>query len=275
MDGLLRKRSVRLTLLLLIVLAALAGVIALRDIFTPLLLGFLIAYVLDPFADGLENARLPRLGAVIVIFSLFTVFLFALTTVGGMYAAQGIAVGVQRVVGERELKPFPEDGPPEPGVHFEDDSPKNGKFDPGYWDRTKSYFASVKKDLYPEWQESIEVTLEGISEWIDELREKLSSREDRVEAVKDTLDSMADWAGRTLAYRFRDDRLRDQERAGGQSAESEDQGPGLFSFVSFVLLLPFYVFFFLLEMDRIVDVVRRHLPAEQRPTIERIATQID
>ena len=42
-----RKRGIRVAILVLISIGALLGVYFLRDIFTPLVLGFLLAYVLD------------------------------------------------------------------------------------------------------------------------------------------------------------------------------------------------------------------------------------
>ena len=49
----------------------------------------------------------------------------------------------------------------------------------------------------------------------------------------------------------------------------------VFYWLSLVVLLPLYTFFFLLHFNDIVHVVRDHLPAEYRPTVVRAVTTVD
>ncbi|MEM7261626.1 MAG: AI-2E family transporter, partial [Planctomycetota bacterium] len=262
MDGLVRKRSLRLALLALIVLASFAGIFVLRDIFTPLILGFLIAYVLDPFADGLEACRLPRLAAVVIIFLIFTSVLVVGVTVGGIYTARGIEVAVMRTIGETKLKEFPENAPPEPGVHFEDDAPKNGEFDPGYFVRFKEELADFKRDILPDYLAA------GIDEYLATKKEEIQQA-DRKEQVVERLRAMEEWVEAQLSFTFSDDGDRPvrTDEAADQADSAEDSGLGLFTFISYTVFLPIYVFFFLLEIDTIIATIRRHLPSEHRETV--------
>ena len=69
MEAFLARRDVRLSMLVAIVGASLFIIYGLRDIFAPLVTGFLIAYVLDPLADALEErARFSRFAAVATIY---------------------------------------------------------------------------------------------------------------------------------------------------------------------------------------------------------------
>ncbi len=271
MDSQLRQRSVRLAFLALVVLVCFLGVYFLSDIFAPLILGFLIAYVLDPFADGLEACRLPRTAAVLTIFIIFTVVGGSVLVVGGVYSARGMEVAVKRATGEERLRDFPETGDPVPGKHYRDDQPKNDRYDAGYLERLKNYVTELKRDKFPAYLS------DGIDEWLDQKRAELETA-DKKQQVKDTLDRIQAWLELRLSYTFREDREREREtkRTTEQSSQRPSQeGPGLFTFLSYVFLLPFYVFFFLLEIDPIIAAVKRHLPAAHRTQIVRIFGKID
>jgi predicted PurR-regulated permease PerM len=49
----------------------------------------------------------------------------------------------------------------------------------------------------------------------------------------------------------------------------------IFYWLSLVVLLPLYTFFFLLRFNQIVQIVQDHLPAAGRPTVVRVVTTID
>ena len=49
----------------------------------------------------------------------------------------------------------------------------------------------------------------------------------------------------------------------------------VFHWLSLVVLLPLYTFFFLLHFNQIVSAIHEHLPAAYRPTIVRVVTTID
>lgn len=58
--------------------------------------------------------------------------------------------------------------------------------------------------------------------------------------------------------------------------ESEGSaGGGIFGILSWLVLCPLYVYFFLLEIDAMTATVRRYLPATQRERITRIFSKID
>ena len=140
-----QKRGFRLGLLILVVLAALLGIYLLRDIFTPLIAGFLIAYILDPLADVLERLKLSRLASVIIIFSGASLIALLMVFTAGFYITKGVMGAYDAVVGDEWIADadpgttgpsWTEVDSPQLDVHFEDRN-GNGEFDPGYIRRTK------------------------------------------------------------------------------------------------------------------------------------------
>ena len=57
MDRLLSQRFLRGSLVFLVVVATIAMILSLKSILAPLVAGFVIAYILDPFAD-FSSARI-------------------------------------------------------------------------------------------------------------------------------------------------------------------------------------------------------------------------
>ncbi len=251
MEGVVRqrgKRGLRLGLLLLVVLAALAGVYLLSDIFAPLILGFLIAYVLDPFADALEKAKFSRLVSVVIIFAIFTVVAVIFFTVAGFYIAKGVQGGYEAVMGEEwklEDVHWTTIDTPDKTIHFEDRD-GDGEFDPGYLRRANKRINELIPD---EWREGIN---ERIESFVTEFKEDPNRVRERALAVFNW------WKARKE-----------------QDGEEVSAGGGLFGIVSWFVFCPLYVFFFLLEIDPMIAGIRKHLPGRYRPQIERIFSKID
>ncbi|MGE3166521.1 MAG: AI-2E family transporter [Planctomycetota bacterium] len=326
MEGYLRKRGVRLTLLFAVVVAAFAFAYLLQDIFAPLILGFLIAYVLDPFADRLEDLRLSRLWAVVTIFALATLVAALVVLTAAFYATQGVKVAFLRSVGENRRVaaadpdavgvPNPKaDQPGEPPVLYYRDANGNGVRDLGYLDKLRAFFIEQAGAIDPKLRVTVEEKFEQLSTRVQrdftdgeghfDLARALDSRllvcfreeesllaalvryvkpdpEAKPEPAEPTAaeaaaeaTAMARQVAREAAEATVDRYLaRDTARPPAEEA-GQARWAGVLSLLSWLLLCPLYVFFFLLEIDPMIAAIRRHLPAIQRDRIERIASQVD
>ena len=99
MDRLLSQRFLRGSLVFLVVVATIAMILSLKSILAPLVAGFVIAYILDPFADFLERKGMKRFPAVVLIF-VISGALFSAAVIGGsvMVAKAGISLPRKRWV---------------------------------------------------------------------------------------------------------------------------------------------------------------------------------
>ncbi len=79
-----KTRTFRVLLLTVAVIGLLLITYVLRTVFTPLLLAFILAYILDPLVTWFEKMRLSRAGAIAVLYTL-GLALFVVT-VGGLFA---------------------------------------------------------------------------------------------------------------------------------------------------------------------------------------------
>ncbi|MFN0058259.1 MAG: AI-2E family transporter [Planctomycetota bacterium] len=276
MEGFVRKRGVRLGLLLLVSVAALTGIYWLSDIFAPLLLGFLIAYVLDPIADRLQRLRLSRFNAVLVIFIVANLLALIGIVGGSFLMMRGVHSGYLKLAGDRRLPAFPKAGLSESGgpvelragVHYVD-RVKNDKYDPGYLIQLKNWVFELPAQLgIPEqWRDAAR-------EWIDEKRESILRETDSAMSDTETIKQRLEQAWKFMVEQFA------ERRAGGdpQLAAVDDdasESVGFLRLLSYLVLCPLYVFFFLLEFDSIIGAIERYLPSEQRERVMRIFRQID
>jgi predicted PurR-regulated permease PerM len=255
MEEIFKRRSVRLTLLLLIALVSFAGIYLLRVIFAPLILGFLLAYVLDPFADWLEARRLSRLAAVGIIFGIFAVVVIGVGSFGSIHLARGIHTGYYKIRGEPALRALAAGEKLLPGVHFKDingDKIRN----PGYASQAADW---IEERLPEGWMTTVK---DYTAAKYNELQEAFDDPERRNAII----DRVWKWASRRLG----------SEPSAVTDEIAETEGPGfVFSMFSWFVLCPLYVFFFLLEIDPMIAAIRRHLPGRFRPVIERIFRKID
>lgn len=321
MAGYLRKRGVRIVLLAGIALATLWFVFALQAIFAPLILGFLIAYVLDPLADRLQKRGMSRTGAVVTIFGAASLVVISVVTVSTIYAVRGARAAFFSVVGEWPAQPGapqavanpdyvadPEERAALPSgdrrrqSHFADRN-RNGVWDIGYIERARllalewasenpddtehrrlsSYFQGLATRLIDDFTDE-----EGHVDFIRASRSRLvHTYQETRSPVKALLayvqedppalplrvtppssEEVAAQAVDRVLRRF-DERLAEPTRPPASATAS------LFAFLSWCVLCPLYVFFFLLQIDEIIAVIHRHLPAVQRDVTVRIFQQAD
>lgn len=334
MEGYLRKRGVRLALLFTIVLAAFGFVYVLQDIFAPLILGFLIAYILDPFADRLEDWRFSRLWAVITIFALATLVAAVIILTASFYATKGAKAAFQRAVGESKVSAQDPDAVQAPNPKWDPESPGaapefiyyrdvngNGVRDLGYLQKSWHLLVERLEQIDPKLRAAAEEQFKRLedkvqrdftdesgqldlarasdSELLKCLREEESlvraliryvqppardgpngepadelSPEEQAEAERSEalMRRIAEDTARTTVQRYLKEspaRVEEEVRV------EESRSKRFFSLLSWLVLCPLYVFFFLLEIDPMIAAIRRYLPAVQRDRIVRIFTSID
>lgn len=262
MEGYLRKRSVRFALLIGVVLISLWGIYLLRDVFAPLILAFLLAYVLDPLADALERVRVGRIRinrftAVVTIFVATALVVGTVFVTGVYYVKRGVNQLYRDSVGELvysdpvEAESAAEGRPVLPtGTGYYIDANRNGARDPGYLERIKEYAQRLGEEY---------AVAKTVREFIDDVTAegaKLNPRQLR--------DIAEEWITT----------LRSMTGAGGQQ-EAQGGGLSLFAFISYLLFCPLYTFFFLLEIDPMIAAMQRYLPGRHRGRIEQIFGKID
>ncbi|MFQ5654559.1 MAG: AI-2E family transporter [Planctomycetota bacterium] len=265
MESFLRKRSVRVGLLLLLVIASFVAVYLLRDIFAPLILAFIVAYVLDPVADALERRGLSRLQAVVVIFSSAALLGGALLAGGGYFLARGAHSAYLATVGDDFDATSRTPGAVRDAATGDWYIDRNGDGVP-----TRGYLQSVG-----EWFQRVapEVSL-GVNRWVERKREewRSGSKKDLEHQIEELLDRL--WA-RAVPFTGGGAGEEPPVSAAEGAAAKAAAGLGLFQWLSWMLLCPLYLFFFLLEIDPVIAAVDRRLPGRQRPRIERIFRRVD
>ncbi len=287
MESLLQKRGTRLTLLVLICAAAIYGAVQLSAIFAPLLFSFLVAYMLDPIADALERRKFTRLAAVITIFFSGLLILVVLTGVIGFYLTNGLISLYRDVRGDvyyaaAELadqpalkdKLLPVEG--KPGDMYLERNNLPG-YQSGYLARSKKLISGFE-DRFDKGTTTQEV-FTILSGWIEEKRTEYEKQ-----SPDDLKETIEDWLDRVTSAPFR--RLGLEGPSGSESgsesegpAAEESSGPGvlstLFSWISWLILCPLYIFYFLLEIDPLIAKVKQYIPGKQRPRVLRILGKTD
>ena len=282
MDSILQKRGVRLTLLLLLAGGAIYGAYRLSAIFAPLLASFIVAYVLDPVADLLERRRFSRLAAVISIFAVGTLSILLVLGLGGYFLYDGIIEFVDRAGGEPvysaeeviadpelEARLLPVPGEP---LRFDDENGDN-EFQRSYLLTAMRYVERVGERF----GEEDYGLAASVRTWLDQKREELDSPEKRAEIrarVQLRVQQALDWlAGAPVRAFF------GPEPAATTAPPPDEEGSGLlaalFSWASWMLLCPLYIFYLLLEIDPLVAKIRGYLPGRYRTTVVRIVGKID
>ena len=267
MESDVRKRGYRLALLGAVVLACFAAVYLLRDIFAPLILGFLIAYVLDPIADALERVRVGpvrfnRFGAVVLIFSVLALVAALVLFTGGFYLTRGVNNLYHDFKGERiydheveGLEMTRLEGSPDDAPKYFHDWDGDGVRTAGRIDQ----LSAKVKGLAEEYELGV-----AVSEFIEEQTKPGGM------ADPDSLRKSGLAAVEALTSGF---------RTSGEGKPTSDAPPpggfGVFDLLSYLIFCPLYAFFFLLEIDPMIARIRGYLPGRHRPRIVRIASQID
>ena len=99
------RRALRWGVVFLVCAGALWLAFHLQDVFNPLLLGLLFAYMLNPLVEAAEARGISRGKAVTVLFGLVFLVLSLGTVYLTLKAAQGLADVQRQLVGERLLDP--------------------------------------------------------------------------------------------------------------------------------------------------------------------------
>jgi predicted PurR-regulated permease PerM len=288
-DGILQKRGVRLTILVLVVAAGLYGAYLLSNIFAPLLFSFIVAYMLDPVADALERRRFSRLGAVVTIFLVGTLLVVTSFGIAGYYLYSGAIQAFARARGEPvftraqlDAEPALDVGltpvPSVDGLFFRDelrDGGNAGTYQKSYFLLARDYVEKLGERL----GEGDYGVVSGAKEWIDARRAKLESPEEQAalrERVETRVGEFLDWlAGSPVRALFGGEVEAPAPAAGAPEEEGAGVLSSVFTWASWMLLCPLYIFFLLLEIDPLVARVRGYLPGRHRERVVRIVTKID
>jgi len=242
-----------------LVVGVLLAAYKLSSIFNPLLIALLLAYISDPLIGRLEKVFKYRLAAIVSIY-LYLLVLFILIPslfVGRLYTESNALLVT--LVGEsstdlngNELWDFGEaftdlngDRVAQPNELFVDAN-RNGRFDrfeDGYFykvlDRLKAYARSQDAQSF------VAKTLD-----LDEA----------IGYVKSNLRNIASVGTRATSWLF------------GAVAVSIQ---GAFEYLSFVVLIPVYTFFFLYEWNDVKRTLTRYLPGQYRARILDIVGKVD
>lgn len=227
------------TLLILgIVVATLLLVVRLSVVFTPLLIAFLLTYILNPVVTRLER-WMPRVAAISL---LFVLFLGALVVVVGVGLPALVREGIQFVdegfVGERILDDKNQDGIRDPGEPYEDWN-GNGRYDPPRFQTLAALSAKVQDLL-------------GTHDW-KEAYEKIS---DRLRGRNtDILGALRDVAGTIIKTAM-------------------NSIKGVLLALSFMVFTPIYLFFLLKNMNRWWAKFQKLIPYSYRDQAIRTLTRI-
>jgi len=234
----LQKRSVRLTLLTVVIAVVVVGVVWLREIFAPLFLAMVIAYILDPVADFLQRLKMSRILAVTTIFLGVILIVSGAAFFGGASLARGVHIASERL--------------------------------PGYLQQGQEWlerdFPGVVTGI-ERWREDLE---KRFAPEQDLNAEEAMAR--RTEAVLDaTVGTLID------DFLGQEDDAGPEGSGtvappiGGIASAGVER---LLSWGVWAFLVPVYIFFFLLEIDPMIAGIRGYLPGRQKGRIERIAVEI-
>jgi predicted PurR-regulated permease PerM len=144
-EGLFRSRKLRIGFLLVLSVVVIVFAYLLRDIFNPLLIALLIAYILDPIVSFLERFKVRRSVSVMIIFILAFagVAWFLSYSVVKTYSYYD---EVETTVSGEPFTDANANGRWDAGEAFTDRN-GNGEYDPGYFERIGEYLNKKSKRL--------------------------------------------------------------------------------------------------------------------------------
>ncbi|MGE4620464.1 MAG: AI-2E family transporter [Planctomycetota bacterium] len=292
MDRIVPQRFLKPVTFGIFAIGTIALMIWLRSIFAPLLAGFFIAYILDPLADALEKKGMKRTPSVILIFILASVLILTSLLAGSVAVARGGASLVTKLRGDHLLETMAvTPSPPADAIldsatgQYFIDRDGDGVYDPG-WVRDA--------------QQILEKDFPGVAVGFNRWKDRISARfgddteEDEDEILARRVEAGLDATlGRVIeAYLgpaegqnvpATEDRLTGKELVVALEkiqgpTETEGKGPGaldrLLALGNWILLLPIYVFFFLIEIDPMIVRIRNWIPSSNRARSEKIASEI-
>ena len=253
------ERTLRIIALVVLVFVLLGVAYELSSIFNPLLIALLLAYISDPLISRLEKVFKHRLAAIVSIYIyLLILFILIPALVMGRFYSESSSLALT-LFGEASTD-LNLNGKWDPGEFYTDlngdripqpnelfnDTNRNGKFDSfenGYiykvLDRIKVYGRSYDAESY--FRKAIDI-------------------DEAVGYIKDNLRQIATASTRATGWFFTTVALSIQE---------------VFAYLSFVVLIPIYTFFFLYEWNDIKRTFALYLPGLYRDRIVDIVSKID
>ena len=256
---------------LLVVGACLVGLLALafhlRDVFNPLLLGLLLAYILNPLVEWLERKGVGRTKAVTVLFGGVLLAVGATGAWAAFKAVNGLQDFGQRMVGDRILDPFdPQDAALIANVDSQAPPPPHRREDPAEVTQPHPHAPYVRKvkgdyffDLNDDGERKVGLVEQAMIMASTQLGDLHVGRDELTKVargIESNASSFSAWGVRL-----------------SQGVKKSFHQVG--TFFSYLLLVPVYTFFLLSNFTRLRTSIHEHLPGLYRERIVDIAVKID
>ena len=284
MDRIVSQRFLRGMILAVVLLVTLAMIFSLKSILAPLVAGFVIAYILDPLADALERKGLKRFPAVVLIFVVAGILTFGALLGGSVMLARAGNTLAQKTMGEPRIEGVDE-SQAEEHLGYTDLKKETMSGLPTVWyfDRNGNDRLDIGWFVEAEYllHENFPGVALGFQRWKDKVIKKYanSADENPDEALAIKVESTLDGSlGRVFDAWLLGSQADPDFKSDMDQGNDENSGPGAFSRLlelgNWLLLVPIYVFFFLLEIDPLLARWRLWIPSGSRPRIEKVASEI-
>jgi predicted PurR-regulated permease PerM len=239
-DGRLTARWRRLAFPVLAIAGILLLFSAVSSVLNPLLVAMLLAVILNPVVNAASRFGLPR---VVTVSALYVLLLLVLTLTGSVVARQFAELG-RALAGEPFHGDLDDNGliertaGPDSLPEF-DDLDRDGEYDPGAMLKLQNWLnRKISSTTSGPWDEALDEVRAQLGAMLGTLARPAG------EMIASGLEQVAAWAG------------------------------GLIALLTMVLLVPFYLFFFLVEYPRMSAKLRSLVPPRYREQVDRIARDI-
>jgi predicted PurR-regulated permease PerM len=218
----------------------------LRAIFNPLLLALLIAYILNPVISFFERLKISRTVSISALYVIIiTAFFCALANIGPLVWSEITHFCTAAFEGDGYID-LDKNGTFTSGDTLESDLNRNWKYDPAY-----------------------------ITSFMDWAKEKVAKWNETYPDNKIDFDDMLEKAKKSVQDNWREVTSAGLDVTGWIAGAIASGLSGLFFVLSYLVLVPAYVFFLLRGMNRIKAVAASYLPALYKDQILTIARKID
>ncbi|MEM9802971.1 MAG: AI-2E family transporter [Planctomycetota bacterium] len=235
---------------------------ALRDVLNPLILGYLLAYVLRPAVLWLERKGMGRKAAVNIIFGAFALIATISVVVVAFQAEQVVA---------RAFTPAP--GGEDPVAAAERRIDEVLEDIDGWWNGVFGDEEATGEEAVP--------PSEPEGEPLPEEATAAAAALETIEAAEEVAEEEEELTVRRLLRSWAKDLGARVEATGGLPVVVGSVFGflrrlfgGVMSVFGFVVLLPVYTYFLLFELERIHDFIRGYVPKAERERVTRIARKI-